>query len=97
MIRVFFLLTVFRDSSHKMTCHYAPTPSNFDVSRQVSALNISTISSDYTGTKCMDDYEIVNQKDKLSSDLGKGAFGQVKLVRDRSDPTQLYAMKIVSI
>ena len=45
--------------------------------------------------KTLEDYELVNQPNKTNPDLGKGSFGQVKLVRDKVDPKKLYALKIV--
>ena len=46
--------------------------------------------------KCLADYEFITKQTSSgpSSDLGKGAFGLVKLVKDTSTQ-KLYAMKIV--
>ena len=46
--------------------------------------------------KTFSDFEIVKESDKTNSDLGKGAFGQVKLVREKARPEKKYAMKVVS-
>jgi len=39
---------------------------------------------------------VINQPNKSNADLGKGSFGQVKLVRDKADPSKQYAMKVVA-
>jgi hypothetical protein len=41
--------------------------------------------------KTLEDYEIITDH----PDLGKGAYATVKLVKEKDDPTKLYAMKIV--
>lgn len=46
--------------------------------------------------KCLNDYEEVMIKNKNTSELGKGSYGCVKLVKDKEDGL-LYAMKIVKI
>ena len=35
--------------------------------------------------KSLKDYELVNVANKKTPDLGKGAFGSVRLVKDKSD------------
>lgn len=45
--------------------------------------------------KCLGDYEEVTVKNKSTCELGKGSYGSVRLVKDKSDNC-LYAMKIVS-
>ena len=44
--------------------------------------------------KCLNDYEEATIKNKSTSELGKGSYGCVKLVKDKDDGC-LYAMKIV--
>ena len=59
--------------------------------------NASLISSSTT-TKSkytLEDFAFVQQKGKLTSELGKGAFGIVKLVRSRLDD-KLYALKTIN-
>ena len=58
----------------------------------------NTSSSNIKGSKkCLEDYEVVNLPNKTTSDLGKGSYGSVKLVKEKGNPNpnQLYAMKIV--
>lgn len=45
----------------------------------------------------LDDFEIVVHPQKSTSDLGKGSYGSVVLVKDKEDPDKLYAMKIVTL
>jgi len=46
--------------------------------------------------KCLSgDYEEAMIKNKNTSELGKGSYGSVKLVKDKDDGV-LYAMKIVT-
>jgi hypothetical protein len=63
-----------------------------NVSMDTSTLDMST-TSDAKKRKTLEDYEFIDDK---KSDLGKGAYGQVKLVREKGDPSKMYAMKIVS-
>ena len=44
--------------------------------------------------KCLTDYEEAMIKNKSTSELGKGSYGCVRLVRDKED-NGLFAMKIV--
>lgn len=44
--------------------------------------------------KSMSDYEFVNLENKNSPLLGRGAFGEVKLVKDKLEG-KLYALKSV--
>ena len=88
-----------RESIHKKACAQAPahqfaTP---DKLPDTSFLNTSTISSsDSAKKRCLDDFEMLNPgNNRFGSDLGKGAFGQVKLVREKANPNNLYALKIV--
>ena len=41
--------------------------------------------SDRKPRKCLDDYEFIKKSSKNGSNLGKGAFGKVNLVKDKSD------------
>lgn len=64
------------------------------------SLNSSTASnSSYSRRvqkkKILSDYEEVTLKNKSTSELGKGSYGCVKLVKDKEDGI-LYAMKIVN-
>jgi len=46
--------------------------------------------------KTVDDFELVNVPNKTTSDLGKGSYGQVKLVKEKGNPSsKCYAMKVV--
>lgn len=60
---------------------------NFSFS-QFSSANSSAISSK---KKSLEDFEVVKNK----SELGKGTYSKVKLVREKADPTKSYAMKVV--
>lgn len=62
-----------------------------------SALDSSTAGSESSKKKQknLEDFEVINQPNKSNADLGKGSFGQVKLVRDKADPSKQYAMKVV--
>lgn len=65
------------------------------------SLNSSTASnSSYSRRvqkkKILADYEEVTLKNKTTSELGKGSYGCVKLVKDKDDGL-LYAMKIVNM
>lgn len=44
--------------------------------------------------RTIEDYEFVDHPEKNTSDLGKGTYGRVKLVKDKRND-QLFAMKIV--
>jgi len=90
------------DSSHKTACtgyknantHIPASTSDLDTS------NISSISSNdpKQKKKTVDDYELANVPNKTTSDLGKGSYGQVKLVKEKGNPSsKLYAMKVISI
>jgi hypothetical protein len=61
---------------------------NMNVSMDTSNLDLST-TTEIKRRKRIEDYEIVNH-------LGKGAYGEVKLVKEKEDPSKMYAMKIVS-
>ena len=43
----------------------------------------------------LEDFEFAIHPQKATSDLGKGSYGSVKLVREKENPDKLYAMKIV--
>jgi len=44
------------------------------------------------------DFEVINIGNGLfGSDLGKGSFGKVRLVKDKNNPDKLYALKIVFV
>ena len=88
-----------RESIHKKACanppaHQFTAPEKLP---ETSFLNTSTISSsDSAKKRCLDDFEMLNPgNNRFGSDLGKGAFGQVKLVREKANPNNLYALKIV--
>ncbi len=51
-------------------------------------------SSTVKGKKSLEDYVLVNNPKKNTPELGKGAFGDVKLAQDKSDGL-LYAIKSV--
>ena len=88
-----------RETIHKYTCAsmaIANTSMNSS-SLDLSSSSVNTSSSNKGSKKCLDDYEVVNLPNKTSSDLGKGSYGSVKLVKEKGNPNpnQLYAMKIV--
>ena len=56
--------------------------------------SISGKSSFMHSKKTLKDYELVNGSDVKMADLGKGAYGAVKLVKEKST-NKFYAMKIV--
>ena len=77
-----------RETGHNFSCRKTTsTPSN---------LRIATSDSAYGTHKSLMDFELIktNKDMKGDDDLGKGSYGRVKLVRDRSDK-KLYALKIV--
>ena len=79
-----------RETEHNSSCRKTTsTPSN---------LRVATYDSVYGTHKSLMDFELIKQnKDmKGDDDLGKGSYGRVKLVRDRSDG-KLYALKIVKM
>ena len=46
-------------------------------------------------SKSLDDYEFVNIPKRSNGDLGKGAFGEVKLVKEKATG-KLFALKQVN-
>jgi hypothetical protein len=85
------LILIHRDKYHKSKCSAMAG----NISMDTSGLDMSGISDNQSKKKkSIEDYEIVNEK---KSDLGKGAYGQVRLVREKADPSKLYAMKIVTL
>lgn len=73
-----------RRSNHKAEC----SALRMNASMDTSNLDMSNV-GDNKKKKTKEDYEIIK-------DLGGGAYGKVKLVRDKEDPSNSYAMKIVS-
>jgi len=60
-------------------------------------MNAST-SVDSNTKKSILDFEVINIGNGLfGSDLGKGSFGKVRLVKDKNNPDKLYALKIVFV
>lgn len=45
--------------------------------------------------RTLQDFEVVTHPQKSTSDLGKGSYGSVKLVKEKGKGDKLYAMKIV--
>ncbi len=46
--------------------------------------------------KSIEDFEDVEMPNRINSELGKGSFGLVKLVKEKGDlSSKLYAMKVV--
>ena len=57
----------------------------------------SSVSSSSTkrSTRSLDDYEFINIPKKTTGDLGKGAFGEVKLIKEKSTG-KLFALKQIN-
>ena len=62
------------------------------VPADLNPLSISSTSS--KKKKTLDDYDFIPGR---SGELGKGSYASVKLVREKEDPSQTYALKIVSL
>ena len=54
--------------------------------------SLNSSSTSKRSTRSLDDYEFVNIPKKANGDLGKGAFGEVKLIKEKSSG-KLFALK----
>lgn len=62
---------------------------------QMEISNTNSEPTKRTSKRCIEDYEEVIHPKKFTSELGKGSYGSVKLVRAKGENDKLYAMKIV--
>jgi hypothetical protein len=58
--------------------------------------NLSESTTSKKSKKSLEDYEFVQPKNKNTDELGRGAFGSVRLVKDKQEQ-KLYALKTVNL
>ena len=87
-------------AGHQFECEGIQTKFSYDEEKEIEGTTpflkpgkfISDEDLDQTEQLSIDMFEFVDGKDKV---LGKGAYGQVKLVKKKSN-NELYALKIIS-